>query len=77
MGEGGVLGWPCRVGFIGPLLQIIDDKGNSLPLNTEGYIGISMKPTKPTGLFMGYDVSGNPHLPPPGPPNPFRELYGC
>ncbi|XP_027468494.1 acyl-coenzyme A synthetase ACSM1, mitochondrial isoform X2 [Zalophus californianus] len=36
-------------------VQIIDDKGNSLPFNTEGNIGIRMKPTKPIGLFMGYE----------------------
>ncbi|XP_077930121.1 acyl-coenzyme A synthetase ACSM1, mitochondrial-like [Halichoerus grypus] len=35
--------------------QIIDDKGNSLPFNTEGNTGIRMKPTKPIGLFMGYE----------------------
>ncbi|XP_064448765.1 acyl-coenzyme A synthetase ACSM3, mitochondrial-like isoform X10 [Mirounga angustirostris] len=55
VGGAGVLGWPCRLGSTGLLLQIIDDKGNSLPFNTEGNIGIRMKPTKPIGLFMGYE----------------------
>ncbi|XP_077619202.1 acyl-coenzyme A synthetase ACSM1, mitochondrial-like [Crocuta crocuta] len=36
-------------------IQIIDDKGNILPLNTEGNIGIRIKPTKPIGLFMCYE----------------------
>ncbi|XP_044088961.1 acyl-coenzyme A synthetase ACSM1, mitochondrial [Neovison vison] len=36
-------------------VQIIDDKGNSLPFNTEGNIGIRIKPTKPIGIFMGYE----------------------
>lgn len=36
-------------------VQIIDDKGNSLPCNTEGNIGIRIKPTKPIGIFMGYE----------------------
>ncbi|XP_064448745.1 uncharacterized protein LOC135364545 isoform X6 [Mirounga angustirostris] len=55
VGGAGVLGWPCRLGSTGLLLQIIDDKGNSLPFNTEGNIGIRTKPTKPIGLFMGYE----------------------
>nr|XP_035920702.1 acyl-coenzyme A synthetase ACSM1, mitochondrial-like isoform X4 [Halichoerus grypus] len=54
-------GWGRRVGVTlqggihSLLLQIIDDKGNSLPFNTEGNTGIRMKPTKPIGLFMGYE----------------------
>ncbi|XP_026375991.1 acyl-coenzyme A synthetase ACSM1, mitochondrial [Ursus americanus] len=36
-------------------IQIIDDQGNTLPFNTEGNIGIRMKPTRPIGLFMGYE----------------------
>lgn len=36
-------------------VQIIDNKGNSLPLNTEGNIGVRIKPTRPVGLFMGYE----------------------
>ncbi|XP_039081213.1 acyl-coenzyme A synthetase ACSM1, mitochondrial-like isoform X1 [Hyaena hyaena] len=36
-------------------IQIIDDKGNILPLNTEGNIGIRIKPTKPIGIFMCYE----------------------
>ncbi|VCW66976.1 unnamed protein product [Gulo gulo] len=36
-------------------VQIIDDKGNSLPFNTEGNIGIRIKPTKPIGFFLGYE----------------------
>ncbi|XP_004691789.1 PREDICTED: acyl-coenzyme A synthetase ACSM1, mitochondrial [Condylura cristata] len=36
-------------------MQIIDNKGNVLPPNTEGNIGIRIKPTKPIGLFMCYE----------------------
>lgn len=36
-------------------IQIIDEKGNILPPNTEGYIGIRIKPTRPLGLFMEYE----------------------
>ncbi|XP_006876036.1 PREDICTED: acyl-coenzyme A synthetase ACSM1, mitochondrial-like [Chrysochloris asiatica] len=36
-------------------VQIIDDKGNILPPNTEGNIGVRIKPTRPTGLFMCYE----------------------
>ncbi|GAB5583017.1 acyl-coenzyme A synthetase ACSM1 [Prionailurus iriomotensis] len=36
-------------------IQIIDEKGNVLPLNTEGNIGIRIKPTKPMGVFMCYE----------------------
>ncbi|XP_024600091.1 acyl-coenzyme A synthetase ACSM1, mitochondrial [Neophocaena asiaeorientalis asiaeorientalis] len=36
-------------------IQIIDDKGNILPPNTEGNIGIRIKPTRPIGVFMGYE----------------------
>ncbi|XP_054570181.1 acyl-coenzyme A synthetase ACSM1, mitochondrial-like isoform X3 [Eptesicus fuscus] len=36
-------------------MQIIDDKGNILPPNTEGNLGIRIKPTKPIGLFMLYE----------------------
>ncbi|XP_066239261.1 acyl-coenzyme A synthetase ACSM1, mitochondrial isoform X2 [Saccopteryx leptura] len=36
-------------------VQIIDSKGNILPPNTEGNIGVRIKPTKPIGLFMCYE----------------------
>ncbi|XP_007516652.2 acyl-coenzyme A synthetase ACSM1, mitochondrial isoform X2 [Erinaceus europaeus] len=36
-------------------VQIIDSKGNVLPPNTEGNIGIRIKPTKPLGIFMCYE----------------------
>ncbi|XP_012502942.1 PREDICTED: acyl-coenzyme A synthetase ACSM1, mitochondrial isoform X1 [Propithecus coquereli] len=36
-------------------IQIIDDKGNVLPPNTEGNIGIRIKPTRPLGIFMCYE----------------------
>ncbi|XP_005391188.1 PREDICTED: acyl-coenzyme A synthetase ACSM1, mitochondrial isoform X1 [Chinchilla lanigera] len=36
-------------------VQIIDNKGNVLPPNTEGNIGIRIKPTRPVGLFMYYE----------------------
>ncbi|XP_006876037.1 PREDICTED: acyl-coenzyme A synthetase ACSM1, mitochondrial-like [Chrysochloris asiatica] len=36
-------------------VQIIDGKGNILPPNTEGNIGVRIKPTRPTGLFMCYE----------------------
>nr|Q9BEA2.2 RecName: Full=Acyl-coenzyme A synthetase ACSM1, mitochondrial; AltName: Full=Acyl-CoA synthetase medium-chain family member 1; AltName: Full=Benzoate--CoA ligase; AltName: Full=Butyrate--CoA ligase 1; AltName: Full=Butyryl-coenzyme A synthetase 1; AltName: Full=Lipoate-activating enzyme; AltName: Full=Middle-chain acyl-CoA synthetase 1; AltName: Full=XL-III; AltName: Full=Xenobiotic/medium-chain fatty acid:CoA ligase XL-3; Short=XM-ligase 3; Flags: Precursor [Bos taurus]AAD39140.1 xenobiotic/me len=36
-------------------IQIIDDKGNIQPPNTEGNIGIRIKPTRPIGLFMYYE----------------------
>ncbi|XP_008842081.1 acyl-coenzyme A synthetase ACSM1, mitochondrial isoform X1 [Nannospalax galili] len=36
-------------------VQIIDEKGNILPPNTEGYIGIRIKPIRPLGLFMCYE----------------------
>ncbi|XP_058142397.1 acyl-coenzyme A synthetase ACSM1, mitochondrial-like [Dasypus novemcinctus] len=36
-------------------MQIIDDKGNILPPNTEGNIGIRIKPIRPIGLFLGYE----------------------
>ncbi|KAL6085992.1 hypothetical protein STEG23_023129, partial [Scotinomys teguina] len=36
-------------------IQIIDEKGNILPPNTEGYLGIRIKPTRPLGLFMEYE----------------------
>lgn len=35
--------------------QIIDEKGNILPPNTEGYLGIRIKPTRPLGLFVEYE----------------------
>lgn len=35
--------------------QIIDEKGNVLPPNTEGYLGIRIKPTRPLGLFVEYE----------------------
>ncbi|KAM5228174.1 acyl-coenzyme A synthetase ACSM1, mitochondrial [Ctenodactylus gundi] len=36
-------------------VQIIDDEGNVLPPNTEGNIGIRMRPTRPIGLFTCYE----------------------
>nr|KAF6354203.1 acyl-CoA synthetase medium chain family member 1 [Myotis myotis] len=36
-------------------VQVIDDEGNVLPPNTEGNLGIRIKPTKPIGLFMLYE----------------------
>ncbi|CAO2583015.1 Acyl-coenzyme A synthetase ACSM2, mitochondrial [Lemmus lemmus] len=36
-------------------VQIIDEKGNILPPNTEGYLGIRIKPTRPLGLFVEYE----------------------
>lgn len=36
-------------------VQVIDDEGNILPPNTEGNLGIRIKPTKPIGLFMLYE----------------------
>ncbi|XP_055994864.1 acyl-coenzyme A synthetase ACSM1, mitochondrial [Sorex fumeus] len=36
-------------------VQIIDNKGNILPPNTEGNIGIRIKPVKPFGIFMCYE----------------------
>ncbi|XP_045141938.1 acyl-coenzyme A synthetase ACSM1, mitochondrial [Echinops telfairi] len=36
-------------------VQIIDEKGNILPPNTEGNIGVRIKPTRPMGLFMYYE----------------------
>nr|XP_008541280.1 PREDICTED: acyl-coenzyme A synthetase ACSM1, mitochondrial-like [Equus przewalskii] len=41
-------------------IQIIDDKGNVLPPDTEGNIGIRIKPTKPIGLFMCYQLPSVP-----------------
>ncbi|XP_060222925.1 acyl-coenzyme A synthetase ACSM1, mitochondrial isoform X3 [Meriones unguiculatus] len=38
-------------------IQIIDEKGNILPPNTEGYLGIRIKPTRPLGLFVEYENS--------------------
>ena len=57
------VGDPCRVGFTDLLLQIIDDKGNIQPPNTEGNIGIRIKPTRPIGLFMYYEVRTHHLLP--------------
>lgn len=45
-----------NVGFKDFLFQIIDEKGNILPPNTEGYLGIRIKPTRPLGLFVEYEV---------------------
>lgn len=36
-------------------MQVIDDEGNVLPPNTEGNIGIRIKPTRPMGLFVCYE----------------------
>ena len=49
------------MGSTGFLFQIIDEKGNILPPNTEGYIGIKIKPTRPLGLFTEYEVTAS-HL---------------
>lgn len=38
-------------------VQIIDNEGNVLPPNTEGNIGIRIKPSRPAGLFLGYENS--------------------
>lgn len=54
------------MGLTDLLLQIIDGKGNILPPNTEGKLGIRIKPTRPFGMFMCYEVRG-PCLPLPGP----------
>lgn len=46
------------------MFQIIDEKGNILPPNTEGYLGIRIKPTRPLGLFVEYEVMAfHPVLP--------------
>ena len=37
--------------------QIVDNEGNILPRNTEGVIGVRVKPTRPMGLFSHYVVS--------------------
>uniref|UniRef100_A0A8C5KKA2 medium-chain acyl-CoA ligase n=2 Tax=Jaculus jaculus TaxID=51337 RepID=A0A8C5KKA2_JACJA len=52
--------WQKRTGLLlheiyGQSETIIDDKGNVLPPNTEGYIGIRIKPIRPIGIFMGYE----------------------
>ncbi|XP_033073720.1 acyl-coenzyme A synthetase ACSM1, mitochondrial isoform X1 [Trachypithecus francoisi] len=52
-----------KPGFLGKAsppydVQVIDDKGNILPPNTEGNIGIRIKPARPVTLFLGYE--GNP-----------------
>ncbi|HBR21753.1 MAG TPA: acyl-CoA synthetase, partial [Nitrospiraceae bacterium] len=39
-------------------VDIIDDSGNTVPLNTEGDIAIKIKPERPVGLFKEY--LGNP-----------------
>ncbi|XP_059753951.1 acyl-coenzyme A synthetase ACSM1, mitochondrial-like isoform X3 [Balaenoptera ricei] len=44
-------------------IQIIDDKGNILPPNTEGNIGIRIKPTRPIGVFMRYEQWLQPRQP--------------
>ncbi|XP_076797865.1 acyl-coenzyme A synthetase ACSM1, mitochondrial isoform X3 [Arvicanthis niloticus] len=41
-------------------IQIIDEKGNILPPNTEGYIGFRIKPTRPLGLFVEYEMELQP-----------------
>jgi len=50
----GSMGMPVP-GFV---VNIIDDSGNPLPEDTEGDIGIRIKPERPTGLFNEY--LGNP-----------------
>lgn len=57
------------------LLQVIDDEGNILPPNTEGNLGIRIKPTKPIGLFMLYEVRA-PRLPLPVPGSPAARREG-
>ncbi|EPQ10224.1 Acyl-coenzyme A synthetase ACSM1, mitochondrial [Myotis brandtii] len=52
--------WRQRTGLLvhqvyGQAETIIDDEGNILPPNTEGNLGIRIKPTKPIGLFMLYE----------------------
>lgn len=37
-------------------LQIIDNDGNILPPNTEGSIGVRIKPFRPAGVFVCYEV---------------------
>lgn len=53
------------MGLTGLSLQVIDDEGHVLPPNTEGNIGIRIKPTRPLGLFVGYEVRA-PTCPLPG-----------
>ncbi|XP_059548385.1 acyl-coenzyme A synthetase ACSM1, mitochondrial-like isoform X1 [Myotis daubentonii] len=53
-------GSPVKPGSMGKAIppfdvQVIDDDGNILPPNTEGNLGIRIKPTKPIGLFMLYE----------------------
>ncbi|MEJ1273908.1 acyl-CoA synthetase medium-chain family member 5 [Cricetulus griseus] len=55
--------WKQRTGLLihevyGQSETIIDEKGNILPPNTEGYLGIRIKPTRPLGLFVEYEVPG-------------------
>ncbi|KAI4531659.1 hypothetical protein MG293_018173, partial [Ovis ammon polii] len=52
--------WKRQTGILlyqayGQSETIIDDKGNIQPPNTEGNIGIRIKPTRPIGLFMYYE----------------------
>ncbi|XP_036597561.1 acyl-coenzyme A synthetase ACSM1, mitochondrial-like [Trichosurus vulpecula] len=35
-------------------MQIIDEKGNTLPPGTEGEMAVRIKPTRPVGVFSGY-----------------------
>ncbi|XP_060222927.1 acyl-coenzyme A synthetase ACSM1, mitochondrial isoform X5 [Meriones unguiculatus] len=54
--------WKQRTGILihevyGQSETIIDEKGNILPPNTEGYLGIRIKPTRPLGLFVEYENS--------------------
>ncbi|XP_037670864.1 acyl-coenzyme A synthetase ACSM1, mitochondrial-like [Choloepus didactylus] len=57
---GVVRGMRSKPGSMGKVLppfdvQIIDNKGNILPPQTEGNIGIRIKPTRPLGLFLCYE----------------------
>ncbi|XP_011544033.1 acyl-coenzyme A synthetase ACSM1, mitochondrial isoform X9 [Homo sapiens] len=53
-------GMKIKPGFMGKAtppydVQVIDDKGSILPPNTEGNIGIRIKPVRPVSLFMCYE----------------------
>ncbi|KAM5199165.1 acyl-coenzyme A synthetase ACSM1, mitochondrial isoform 2-T8 [Hipposideros larvatus] len=60
MATGTPTGMKIKPGSLGKAIppfdiQVIDEKGHVLPPNTEGSIGIRIKPTRPTGLFMCYE----------------------
>uniref|UniRef100_K7EUC6 medium-chain acyl-CoA ligase n=4 Tax=Pongo abelii TaxID=9601 RepID=K7EUC6_PONAB len=53
-------GMKIKPGFMGKAtppydVQVIDDKGSILPPNTEGNIGIRIKPVRPVSLFKCYE----------------------